>query len=229
MRILAKALLIAAYLLLSVLLASAIENRECPCQVANRPPKNEKAATARWMVHSLDWGTLTTISTRIGDRNVPFGNIYSFVDGTCTNSTGIPYFYGTYLDQSLIDSMENPRVSLSLSEASLSSVCGNKDGLEECSLISKYGDPENPVCARLTITGELVVLGDDSSEYQFASTSLFQRHATMAHWPRNHNWLIFKIEIHDIWLIDYFGGAAIIPPEVYFGVDLFLPQLDEAK
>lgn len=206
----------------------ALEERECTCKLTNRPRKDDKVTTARWMVHSLDWGTLTTISTRLGDRNIPFGNIYSFVDGTCTNSTGVPYFFGTYLDQSLIDSIDNPMVSLSLSEASLSSVCGNKDVLEECSLASKYGDPENPVCARLTITGELVVLDDDSTEYEFASTSLFQRHSTMAHWPRDHNWLIFKINIQDVWLIDYFGGASIIHPEDYFRVDL-LAQVDQAK
>jgi hypothetical protein len=184
--------------------------------------------TARWMVHSLDWGTLTTISTRLGGGEIPFGNIYSFVDGTCTKSTGIPYFYGTYLDQSLLDSMDNPMVSLSLSEASLASVCGNKDGLDACSLGSKYGDPENPVCARLTITGELVVLDEDSAEYELATTSLFERHTTMAKWPKNHDWVVFKIEIQDVWLIDYFGGASIIPPEEYYGIDLFA-DVDELQ
>lgn len=210
------------------MVATASTEKECPCTLTQRPATGNKAMTARWMVHSLDWGTLTTISTRLGGGEISFGNIYSFVDGTCTNSTGIPYFYGTYLDQSLIDSMENPMVSLSLSEASLSSVCGNKDGLSACSLVSKYGDPESPVCARLTITGELVVLDEDSTEYELATTSLFERHATMANWPKDHNWLAFKIDVQDVWLIDYFGGASIISPDDYFGVDLFA-DVDELK
>lgn len=135
--------------------------------------------------------------------------------------SSIPYFYGTYLDQSLLDSMENPIVSFTLSEASLSSVCGSKESLKACSLESQYGDPENPVCARLTVTGELKVLADETSpEYTFAAMSLFERHSSMATWPKDHNWVAFKIHIQDIWLIDYFGGASIISPEEYFSVDL---------
>jgi hypothetical protein len=40
----------------------------------------------------------------------------------------------------------------------------------------------------------------------------------MVHWPVDHHWLIFKLNItqYDVWLIDYFGGAAIITPEEYF-------------
>lgn len=213
-------LLVAAFLA-TTFVVQASDEKKCPCALTKRPAKHDKAKTARWMVHSLDWGTLTTISSRLGDGDIPFGNIYSFTDGTCNNSTGIPYFYGTYLDQSLIDSVGNPMVSLSLSEASLSSVCGNKDGLDACSLGSRYGDPENPVCARLALTGELVVLDKNSQEYAQATAALFERHTTMAHWPKDHNWLIFKIDIEDVWLIDYFGGAAIISPEEYFAVDLF--------
>lgn len=162
------------------------------------------------------------MSTRFGDANIPFGNIYSFVDGSCEKFTGTPYFYGTYMDQSLQDSKANPMVSLSLSEASLSSVCANKDGLDACSLGSKYGDPESPVCARLTITGELVIIKEetDSDEYAFAMESLFERHSTMQTWPTDHNWVVFKIDVHDIWLIDYFGGASIISPDEYFSANL---------
>jgi hypothetical protein len=196
------------------------KNEECSCKLLSRPDKAEKSLTARWMVHSLDWGVLSTISTRLGDGSIPFGNIYSFVDGTCHNSTGIPYLYGTYLDQSLTDSLENPMVSLTLSEASLSSVCSNRDGLDACSLRTKYGDPENPVCARLTLTGELVVLEESSDEYVFSKQSLFERHSSMAKWPENHEWVIAKIVLQDIWLIDYFGGAAILTPEQYFAANL---------
>jgi len=198
---------------------SGNEDHDCACQLMDRPPTGMKAATARWMMHSLDWGTLTTISSRLGTGNVPFGNTYSYVDGACSNSTGIPYFYGTFMDQSLIDSTQNSMVSFTLSEASLSSVCGNKNGLTACSLKSQYGDPENPVCARLTVTGELILLDDDSEEYDFATTSLFERHSSMASWPNDHNWRVFKIDIQDIWLIDYFGGATILSPKEYFSVN----------
>jgi hypothetical protein len=203
-------------------------NDSCVCSLQDRPDISQKAQTARWMVHSLDWGVLATISSRLpsdvedpttrssSSSPIPFGNVYSFVDGTCDKATGVPYLFGTYMDQSFIDSTYNQMVSLTLSEASLSSVCTNKDGLAACTLGTKYGDPENPVCARLTLTGLLVVLEEDSEEYTFAQGALFERHSTMEGWPRDHNWVIAKIDIRDIWLIDFFGGASIVEPASYF-------------
>jgi hypothetical protein len=177
----------------------------------------------------MSWGTLSTISTRIGDETspVPFGNTYSFVDGPCTEASGIPYFYGTYLDQSFTDTLENPTVSLSLSEASLSSTCANRDGLQACQLDTKYGDPENPVCARVSLTGTFEVLEETSPEYQYAQQAIFQRHTTMERWPANHNWAIAKINVQDVWLIDFFGGAAIMSADEYFAANLDDGQQDE--
>ena len=138
-----------------------------------RPPRDDKIGTARWIVRSLDWGVLSTISTRlvgeytedgeeeggirgyIPPKPVPFGNVYSYADGTCANSTGIPYLYATSLDQSMIDAQSNPRVSLTLSEASLAGR-GVEGAGSSCRATEKgWGDPEMPPCVRLTITGEL--------------------------------------------------------------------------
>jgi Pyridoxamine 5'-phosphate oxidase len=207
------------------------KNDACPCALVKQPDLRDKEATARWMVHSLDWGVLSTISSRFTDQTaaVPFGNIYSFVDGTCDNSTGIPYIYGTYMDQSFQDSLLNTAVSFTLSEASLASVCGGSN-LPSCK-IHGFGDPENPPCARLTLTGVLSVVlvgdsdDDEDNEFYFAQKALFQRHSSMENWPRNHKWIIAKIEIQDIWLIDYFGGASILDVEKYRSVDL-TPVLD---
>ena len=199
---------------------------------------------ARWIVHSLDWGVLSTISSRLyGKRQqdgividgegsvsaspVPFGNIYSFVDGPCDNATGVVYIYGTYMDQSFIDSVENNIVSFSLSEASLPSVCADHLGVPACMIGTKYGDPENPVCARLTLTGELVVLDASTPEYDFAEQALFQRHSTMEGWPSDHGWIIGKVVLHDVWLIDYFGGASIISPEDYFAASVSGREYDQ--
>ena len=67
---------------------------------ADPPPAREHAETARWMVNTLNWGGLTTISTRgtatsVGD---PFGNPYSFAD-----VGGVPYVYASDLDASMED------------------------------------------------------------------------------------------------------------------------------
>lgn len=203
----------------TIAIAADENGSDCPCQVPDRPSLWEKEALARWMVHSLDWGVLTTISSRLPGVK-PFGNVYSFVDGQCSNSTGTPYFYGTYLDQSFQDIRENPSVSLTLSEASLPSVCGGKAS-KSCSITgSNLGDPENPVCARLTLTGTLEQVPFESEEYAMAQQAFFERHPQMEYWPQDHHWIIAKLEIADIWLINYFGGAKILPVDAYYGAKL---------
>merc|ERR1711933_388993 len=107
-------------------------------------------------------------------------------------------------------------VSLTLSESSLPSVCPN-EALDSCSL-GPTGDPENPMCARLTLTGKLVALDNDSEEHELAQNAFFERHPAMANWPKGHGWVIAKIEIQDIWLIDFFGGATVLDPKDYFAV-----------
>jgi len=198
----------------------------CVCDLKEKPDVSAKADTARWMVHSLDWGVVSTISTLFGqeqEQMVPFGNVYSFVDGSCDKSTGIPYFYGTYMDQTFKDTVNNDQISLALSESSLSSVCAQRQGLDSC-MIGDTGDPENPPCARLTLTGRLITLDENDAsskdEYEFAKNALFERHPAMAEWPSGHGWVIGKIDIQNIWLIDYFGGAAVLDPKDYFGVEL---------
>ena len=206
-------------------------DEKCICSLLERPDMLLKEKRARWMVHSLEFGVLSTISTRFpdgGNTPTPFGNIYSFVDGSCDSSTGIPYFYSTALDQTYIDMQSNPKASFSLTEASLSSVCSVQHGLKSCSTNGKYGDPENPMCARLTLTGTLVQVPAASEEFEMAQTALFQRHPSMATWPANHKWIILKLDIDDIWFIDYFGGATIMSVDEYFSTQLFSSITEEA-
>jgi Pyridoxamine 5'-phosphate oxidase len=230
------ALLMGASILL--LPESAAEDNivACPCEIAPLPDLRQKELTARWMVHSLNWGVLSTISSRLTLSDglpIPFGNVYSFVDGTCTNSTGTPYFYGTYMDQSFQDSLVNTHASLTLSEASLSSACMDSTGdsssssmmkRQACQIGVKYGDPENPVCARLTLTGNLVEV-TDPAEKKWALHAIFQRHESMTDWPKGHNWVVGKLVVSDGWLIDYFGGASILDLEAYFKADDFMKEI----
>ena len=72
------------------------------------------------------------------------------------------------------------------------------------------------MCARLTLTGKLVVLDEDTEEHEFAKDAFFERHPSMAHWPKGHGWVVAKIVVEDIWLIDFFGGATILDPKDYF-------------
>jgi hypothetical protein len=205
----------------------------------DRPDLWEKARVARWMAHTLDWGVLSTVSSRLPGPEagsgaaaaVPFGNVYSFVDGKCENSTGAPYFYGTFMDQTFRDIESNPSASFTLSEASLSSVCGANRGGEggppACQISphhGRYGDPESPLCARLTLTGTLRVVDPAQDERAAALDALYERHPQMSKWPSDHDWVVAKLDVRDVWFIDYFGGATVISLDDYFAVDLFAPD-----
>ena len=210
---------------------------DCPCEIAPLPDLRNKELTARWMVHSLNWGVLSTISSRLtADADgvaIPFGNVYSFVDGTCENATGTPYFYGTYMDQSFQDSLDNTNAALTLSEASISSVCLDKTVSSQqpheqppfrrkaCQVGLKYGDAENPVCARLTLTGKLVEV-TDPDEKDWARHAIFSRHESMKGWPQDHDWVVGKLVLSDIWLIDFFGGASILDLDAYYAANEFM-------
>jgi Pyridoxamine 5'-phosphate oxidase len=227
-------------------IAAAHEDKDseksCPCRIMDRPDLWEKVHVARWMVHTIHWGVLSTVSSRLvpSDRGdalaVPFGNVYSFVDGLCDTSSGIPYFYGTYMDQTFQDIQANPSASLTLSEASLASVCGadsyskRDGGLSAACQVSahhgRYGDPESPICARLTLTGKLVVVDPttNAGEHDVALRALYQRHPQMSKWPVDHDWVVAKLDIQDVWFIDYFGGATVLSVSDYLAVDLFAPK-----
>jgi len=204
-------------LLMKSFILTPIQAKEC--EILPKPDQDDKLMTARWMVHTINSGIISTISTRtdlpssLQNATIPFGNIYSFSDGLCdpSSSTGIPYIYTTELDQSMKDIEQNPIISLALTEASLPSS-------RACAL-NGFADPENPPCARVTITGRFVEVISES-ELEFAKMALFSRHPVMAYWPGNHEFFIGKIDIEDIWLLDWFGGASILDVESYFNVTL---------
>lgn len=209
------------------------DDNRCPCAdfQYERPELWKKAETARWMVHTIDYGVLTTISSRL-PGSVPFGNVYSFIDGSCANATGVLYFYGTYMDASFRDMLHNPAASFTLTEASLvSSSCRSDRHIDQaCSVThrsAQVGDPENPVCARLTLSGTLVPVATSSTEFATTQATFFQRHPQMQNWPVDHEWAIVKLVVQDVWLIDYFGGAAILTPEQYYGAELSRLGRDE--
>uniref|UniRef100_A0A8C6PER4 Cellular repressor of E1A-stimulated genes 2 n=1 Tax=Nothobranchius furzeri TaxID=105023 RepID=A0A8C6PER4_NOTFU len=105
---------------------------------------------------------------------LPFGNIFSVIDGPLENSTGVIYFY-----------MTNPYASLTFSEI-----------LFFCVLRQMVYDPEDPRCARLTLTGKMVeVAPDECFWFLFES-----RHPAMAEWPVGHKWFFMKMDL----IQDYF-------------------------
>ena len=75
------------------------------------PPIWEHAKYARWMVNSMTWGFMSTISTQDGLKGMPFGNVASFADG----GTGNLYMCVSALDSSIKDLLVNPNMNIALS------------------------------------------------------------------------------------------------------------------
>ncbi|XP_030642700.1 protein CREG2 [Chanos chanos] len=179
-----------------------IEGVKSPATAPPPPPHEETARTARYIAHYSDWGHLATISTLDKIKGLPFGNIFSVSDGPLDNSTGIPYFYVTPMDNTVADLRSFPFASLTFSEA-------------EGDFCRKHlYDPEDPRCARLTLTGQMVEV--ESDEIDFAKEALFSRHPVMKKWPVGHKWFFMKLVLQQVWLQDWIGGVSLIPLEDYF-------------
>uniref|UniRef100_A0A9J8BSC9 Cellular repressor of E1A-stimulated genes 2 n=1 Tax=Cyprinus carpio carpio TaxID=630221 RepID=A0A9J8BSC9_CYPCA len=163
-----------------------MEEVKVPSGVA-APPPHEEARVARYMTHYSDWGHLATISTQQQViKGLPFGNIFSVSDGPADN-TGVKSLYMSCL---------HLKTKISLTE-----------------IIQVY-DPEDPRCARLTLTGKMVEVGPE--ELDFAKEAMFSRHPVMKKWPPGHNWFFMKLVLQQVWLQDWVGGVSVIPLEEYF-------------
>ncbi|XP_062390092.1 protein CREG2 [Sardina pilchardus] len=178
-----------------------------PAKAPSPPPHEETAKTARYIAHYSDWGHLATISTQEKIKGLPFGNIFSISDGPLDNSTGVPYFYVTPMDYTVSDLRNFPFASLTFSEA-------EGDFCREM-----VYDPEDPRCARLTLTGRMLEVGPE--ELDFARDAMFSRHPVMKKWPVGHKWFFMKLVIEQVWLQDWIGGVSIIPLDDYFKASPF--------
>ena len=191
-----------------------------------QPPPAQTAAYARWMASTLTFGSLSSTSTR-SDASTPgdaFGNPYSFAD-----IGGVPYLYASDLDASMIDlftaATANPRGTLALSDATLTNPNGTSV-VADCEIGEGYGDPENPPCARLVLSGVFSKVPVGSDEEAAGKAALLARHPFIANLPDDHSFYVAKISVDAIWLIAAYGGASIVAPEDYFGAAA--PSVEEA-
>merc|ERR1712126_685339 len=182
-------------------------NVQNPSYIDNGPPPyTETARMARYIVHYSEWTSIATISIQEPIKGYPFANIFSMSDGSSVaNSSGVPYFYVPSLEMSVHDLKKDSRISATMSLAQ-GSYCKQKNL-----------DPEDPRCAHLILSGRFMPIKKGSKEEDFAKDALFSRHPAMKDWNSpSHGWFFAKVNITNILLLDYFGGAATIPVEDYF-------------
>ena len=99
------------------------------------------ADVARYLAHYAEWGVVSAVSPEY--FLIPFGTLQSFADGPLNNSTGTPYFYIAQVSDTMHNIQYNNTVSFSVSQAQ-SDYC-----------VNKAFDPEEPLCARLTLYGKV--------------------------------------------------------------------------
>jgi len=178
-----------------------------------------KPETARWVTHTLSWGTLGTVSaTTHNDATTgesPFGNIASYAD-----VDGVPYFY-VMMDDPIGENVFGPNgnsiASLTLTEAQLGNVVTGGSDLPFMCHITVIGDPENPPCTRLVLSGNVMNV-TDAAELKVAKKALFDRHPQFASYPDSHGFFVTKLDITGIWMIAMYGWVSIVSPEDYFKV-----------
>ncbi|XP_066517056.1 protein CREG1 [Hoplias malabaricus] len=166
------------------------------------PPHEEVARMARFVVNRCDWASMATISTHDPVKGQPFSNAFSISDGAPGNGTGTPYMYLTHLEISVQDLQVNPKASMSVS-------------LAQTPFCKHHGyDPQSPLCAHIILSG--FVQEVNGTEAAIAEKALFSRHPEMIDWPVDHNWFFAKMNITQVWVLDYFGGVKIVSPEDYY-------------
>ncbi|KAL4859048.1 hypothetical protein ACK3TF_000832 [Chlorella vulgaris] len=167
------------------------------------PPYDEYARMARWLVHQNEWGVVSTTSKHL--RGIPFGNAVSYADGPSCESTGRLLFYLTAMDATAQDLALSSNASLTVCEAQLPGACAGID-------------PEDPTCAKLSISGNLQPLPEEQLEE--AERLLFTRHPAMRNRPAGHAFQIYELHIATARLLDWYGGPHDITAADYFAAEL---------
>jgi len=166
---------------------------------------------ARWAVARAAFGTVSTISSRLA--GFPFGNVASVSDGIHSNvdggnSTGSLYFYMTSLDSTAQDIALNPRVSFSITQATFpdANYCSDKSA-------------EDPTCVRVTLSGNMTTV-TEAKERSFGLDALYSKHPAMKSWPTDHGWIVMKLNVASIFLLDFYGGSHPFSAKDYYDVKL---------
>ncbi len=72
-------------------------------------------------------------------------------------------------------------------------------------------------CESVICDGVMVNLFQvNGSEASVAKAALFSRHPEMIDWPTDHSWFFAKMNITQVWVLDYFGGVKTVTAEEYY-------------
>lgn len=174
----------------------------------NRPPYNEYAKIARYLVHKSNWTSMGTISTEPTLLNFPMVNVISVADSALrAPSTGHIYFMLTDLDFTGRDLAVNNRLTALFTED------------QDLSCTTNHTDTMEPICARVIFVGRMQKLATNTDEYQFADQAFTDRHPASINWRHTHSFYLCKFAIEHIAVLDFYGGPHYVSISDYYNAN----------
>ncbi|KAL8043943.1 hypothetical protein ABFX02_08G015900 [Erythranthe guttata] len=192
-----------AFVLIFAIATATATATASPAYTSTTDPKElaAAAAAARALVNASSWGVVSSINYL--EKSSPFGNALSYSDG----GSGTPYFYLTLLDMVTANfSRADARSSLSLSEYALGT-CGTLD-------------PQEPTCVKVTLSGVLKKLDQESEEGKFANATLFERHPRFKFLPPVAKFQLYKLEIKSVFVLNGYGEPKFPSVKMYRKIKL---------
>ncbi|KAG2501164.1 hypothetical protein HYH03_000979 [Edaphochlamys debaryana] len=181
-----------------------------------RPPYEERAKMARWLVHETSWGTLSTKDKASGEA---VGGIVSHSDGAKDNASGRLFFYVTPMDELTQNVLAHPRCTYTLTEMQRpASPAGSSSGSSGPGGPCGGLDPEDPACARATLFGRMLPVPPEDAE--IAREAMFARHPAMAGWPEGHKFEFYELHVDEVHVLDWYGGMAVLDGQEYYDAEL---------
>ncbi|XP_069071485.1 protein CREG1-like [Pleurodeles waltl] len=167
----------------------------------------QNARVACFMAHRCDPGMLATLYSHKPVKSQPFTNMFLVSNGPLYQESGVPYLCLIAIDISVLDLKVNSAASLAVSLA------------ETHFRKNERYHSQNPLCAHIILSGTIQAV--DRTEMDFAVSTLFSQHMQMATFPKDHGWFLAKLNITNIWVLDYFSGMKTVTPEEYYSVKLY--------
>lgn len=157
------------------------------------PVHTDLVGNARWMVKYSNFSVLSTQSSFLAGYS--FGQNHDVADGLYEEylSTGIPIIYSSPLEIQNQDFRANPKVTFGYS-AEYTHYC-----------VDNNIDNDSPTCGKVLLSGEIEEVTADS-EIKWAQYGMFSRHPATKHWPPGHGFAYWKLNIENIFILDYYGG-----------------------
>lgn len=173
----------------------------------------DHAKVARELVHKSDWAAVGTISVDSKIPGFPMVNVISIAD----NENGTIYFMLVDLDFTGQDWHKNNNVTFLFTQ-DVNGDCRNKKR-----------DPMEPTCARAMISGKVDPVDENKRpEEHKKNLALFvKKHPAARKWIESHNFYLCKLDIENIYVLDFYGGPNDVSVKDYYNVVLKEDEPDE--